>query len=178
MDRDLEVIKNDDGLFISHRDGVFDQYPVNETSADLPTEEENKNNCLWYAKEGRMSRRKEVTDINRDFAKQIMTSEVTQGDFPSPFPDDVGLELLHHAQNPEKINRMYRYRKFTLSDGQVLLVRTEVHGVQTVREKPMLLNAYAVNEWCSRTPLTNRWRAKLASSVGERGEIEGSLGMR
>lgn len=45
--RDLEVIKNDNGLFISHRDGVFDQYAVNETSADLPTEEENKNNCLW-----------------------------------------------------------------------------------------------------------------------------------
>ena len=45
--RDLEVIKNDNGLFISHRDGVFDQYVVNETSADLPTEEENKNNCLW-----------------------------------------------------------------------------------------------------------------------------------
>ncbi|CBK23546.2 uncharacterized protein [Blastocystis hominis] len=143
---DLEVIKNENGLFISHRDGVFDQYSVNETSADLPTEEENKNNCLW----------KEVTDINRDFAKQIMTSEVTACEFPSPFPDD----------NPEKINRMYRYRKFTLSDGQVLLVRTEVHGVQTNREKPQLLNAYAVNEWCNRTPLTNRWRSKLAASPG------------
>lgn len=33
--------------------------------------------------------RKEVTDINRDFAKQIMTSEVTNCEFPSPFPDDV-----------------------------------------------------------------------------------------
>lgn len=33
--------------------------------------------------------RKEVTDINRDFAKQIMMSEVTACEFPSPFPDDV-----------------------------------------------------------------------------------------
>lgn len=44
--RDLEIIKNAHGIFISHRDGVFDTYTVNETSADLPTEEENKDNCL------------------------------------------------------------------------------------------------------------------------------------
>ena len=44
--RDLEIIKNAHGIFISHRDGVFDTSTVNETSADLPTEEENKDNCL------------------------------------------------------------------------------------------------------------------------------------
>lgn len=42
----MEIIKNAHGIFISHRDGVFDTYTVNETSADLPTEEENKDNCL------------------------------------------------------------------------------------------------------------------------------------
>lgn len=73
---------------------------------------------------------------------------------------------------------MYRYRKFTLSDGQVLLVRTEVHGVQTNREKPQLLNAYAVNEWCNRTPLTNRWRSKLAASVGMNEGVESSRATR
>lgn len=125
-----------------------------------------------------MNGRKEVTDINRDFAKQIMTSEVTDCDFPSPFPDKVVARRGRDAQNPEKINRMYRYRKFTLSDGQVLLVRTEVHGVQKNREKPQLLNAYAVNEWCSRTPLTNRWRTKLATSVGARREVEASRATR
>ena len=73
---------------------------------------------------------------------------------------------------------MYRYRKFTLSDGQVQLVRTEVHGVQTNREKPQLLNAYAVNEWCNRTPLTNRWRSKLAASVGMSEGVESSRATR
>lgn len=44
--RDLEVVKDSRGIFISHRPGVFDQYTVNETSVDMPTEEENKDNCL------------------------------------------------------------------------------------------------------------------------------------
>lgn len=44
--RDLEIVKNEKGLFISHRDSAFDLYHVNETSADLPTEEENKDDCL------------------------------------------------------------------------------------------------------------------------------------
>ena len=41
MTRDLEVVKDSRGIFISHRPGVFDQYTVNETSVDMPTEEEN-----------------------------------------------------------------------------------------------------------------------------------------
>lgn len=46
MLRDLEVVKDSRGIFISHRSGAFDQYTVNETSVDMPTEEENKDNCL------------------------------------------------------------------------------------------------------------------------------------
>ena len=46
MTRDLEVVKDSREIFISHRPGVFDQYTVNETSVDMPTEEENKDNCL------------------------------------------------------------------------------------------------------------------------------------
>lgn len=46
--RDLEVLKNSRGIFISHRSGVFDQFTVNETSVDMPTEEENKDNCLKW----------------------------------------------------------------------------------------------------------------------------------
>ena len=40
------MIKNRKGLFFSHRPGVFVRYTVNETSTDLPTEEENKDDCL------------------------------------------------------------------------------------------------------------------------------------
>lgn len=87
--RDLEVVKNENGLFISHRDGMFDQYTVHETSTDLPTEEENKDNCLRCVKWSVVMRRKEVTDINRDFAKQIMLPEVTSCTYPSPFADEV-----------------------------------------------------------------------------------------
>lgn len=87
--RDLEVVKNENGLFISHRDGMFDQYTVHETSTDLPTEEENKDNCLRCVKWSAVMRRKEVTDINRDFAKQIMRPDVTNCTYPSPFADDV-----------------------------------------------------------------------------------------
>lgn len=31
--------------------------------------------------------RKEVTDINRDLSKQIMTDEVVKAQYPSPFED-------------------------------------------------------------------------------------------
>ena len=42
----MEITKNEQGIFISHRDNVFDSYHVHETSADLPTEDENKDDCL------------------------------------------------------------------------------------------------------------------------------------
>ena len=43
---DLEVVKNSKGIFFSHRPGVFDKYTVNETTSDIPTEDENKDDCL------------------------------------------------------------------------------------------------------------------------------------
>ena len=46
--RDLEIVKNEKGIFISHRDNAFDLLHVNETSSDIPTEEENKDDCLRY----------------------------------------------------------------------------------------------------------------------------------
>ena len=60
---------------------------------------------------------------------------------------------------------MYRYRKYQLNDEQTLLVRTEVHGYYNHNGKDELFNAYAVNEWCPRTPILNRWRNKLDSNV-------------
>ena len=64
---------------------MFDSFTVNETSSDLPTEEENKDNCLKWEQRARLTRRTEVTTINRDFAKQIMKSESTKCAYPSPF---------------------------------------------------------------------------------------------
>ena len=48
MNRDLEIVNNEKGIFISHRDNAFDLLHVNETSSDIPTEEENKDDCLRY----------------------------------------------------------------------------------------------------------------------------------
>ena len=44
---------------------------------------------------------------------------------------------------------MYRYRKFTLGDGSVMMVRTEGRGAQNRGGKKQLLQAYAINEWCA-----------------------------
>ena len=60
---------------------------------------------------------------------------------------------------------MYRYRKFTLEDGTTMMVRTEVHGKQVRNGKTNLLHLYAINEWCDRTPVVNRWRTKLINTV-------------
>lgn len=109
--------------------------------------------------------RKEVTDINRNLSKQIMTDEVVKAQYPSPFEDgEVRFQYEGDDQN-ERIHRLYRYRKVPLSDNQVLMVRTTVHGQQKKDTKVSTFNAYAINEWCSRTPLANRWRTKLNSSV-------------
>lgn len=71
---------------------------------------------------------------------------------------------------------MYLYRKFALSGEKILLVRTEVHG--KLSDSDSFFNAYAMNEWCPRTPLTNRWRARLGNSVGEGEKVKRSLDMR
>lgn len=115
-----------------------------------------------------MRDRKEVTSINRDFVIQVVGGPIKTCKFPSPFDPNA-------QNNPEKLHRMYRYRKFGLSDGSVMLVRTEVHGEQIRdekkqtedgEEKGLLLQMYAINEWCDRTPLANRWRQKLINFVG------------
>lgn len=120
-----------------------------------------------------MSDRKEVTAINRDFVKQVVSEPIKTCKFPSPFDQN--------AQNsPEKLHRMYRYRKFGLSDGSMMLVRTEVHGEQVrdekraenEEEKGLLLQMYAINEWCDRTPQANRWRQKLVNFVDVTNECE------
>ena len=48
--------------------------------------------------------RKEVTDINRDFLKQIMTADITKGSYPSPFDSSVDVcgflhSLIHSLEN-------------------------------------------------------------------------------
>lgn len=40
-----------------------------------------------------MTHRKEVMEVNRDFVMQTMTGEATQGKFPSPFENEVGVAL-------------------------------------------------------------------------------------
>ena len=154
---------------------MFDNFTVNETSSDLPTEEENKDNCLKWGQRARLTRRTEVTTINRDFAKQIMKAESTKCAYPSPFSpgsDVSGGGDCDPQDDPAMIHRMYRYRKYQLSDTQSLLVRTEVHGAQHRNSRNCLFNAYAVNEWCPRTPPANRWRNKLEASVAVEGERE------
>lgn len=97
--RDLEVIKNEKGIFISHRDNAFDLYHVHETSADLPTEEENKDNCLRLGLLVELICRKEATDINRDFFKQIMGDEINKCAYPSPF--DASVDVSDGCVNEE-----------------------------------------------------------------------------
>jgi len=113
--------------------------------------------------------------------KQVVGEPIKTCKFPSPFDPN--------AQNiPEKLHRMYRYRKFGLSDGLVMLVRTEVHGEQIrdekkqtekeKEEKGLLLQMYAINEWCDRTPPANRWRQKLINLVDVMNKCECRVDIR
>ena len=70
------------------------------------------------------------------------------------------------------MHHLYRYKKFTFSNsgegaGKTLLIRTSIHGIQKKGERETTFTNYAINEWCSRIPLANRWRNKIASSVSD-----------
>ena len=52
--------------------------------------------------------RKEVTDINRDFLKQIMTADVTKGSYPSPFDSTVDVRgFIHSLENHSLENHSF-----------------------------------------------------------------------
>ena len=69
-----------------------------------------------------------------------------------------------------------------------MLVRTEVHGEQIrdekkqtekeKEEKGLLLQMYAINEWCDRTPPANRWRQKLINLVDVMNKCECRVDIR
>jgi len=54
---------------------------------------------------------------------------------------------------------IFRYRKFDLGDGIVLVTRTEVDGFRSDKNKPNFLVIKALNEYD--TKITGGWRSKL-----------------
>jgi hypothetical protein len=73
----------------------------------------------------------EATMINQNFTQQILRSSKyrTKFDLPNPFWDE------DDNDGMEPASVAYRYRRFDLGDGVVLVARTELHGLAKDRQK-------------------------------------------
>lgn len=151
---DIIVQKVGGKLFFDKRDdSEFDLLTVSETSNEPPAEEginSPRNLAL------------EATFINHNFSQQVlkMGEEKLKLEEPNPFlsEDEVG----------EVASVAYRYRKWDLGGGVVLVARCEHDAVTTgsSSSENQYISIKALNEWDSRLSGGVEWRQKLDTQRG------------
>jgi translation initiation factor 3 subunit D len=118
-------------LFFDKRDASqFDYLTVHETSnSPPPPARDNSTEAELVNSPERLSL--EATMINQNFTQQILRSSKyrTKFDLPNPFWDE------DDNDGMEPASVAYRYRRFDLGDGVVLVARTELHGLAKDRQK-------------------------------------------
>lgn len=152
---DVIVQRIGDKIFLDKRDGsMADFITVNETSHDPPKDEKNMNGDEAVNSFQRLAA--EATAINENFVQQVVSSsDVYRYKEPSPFDDEV-------EGTPAVV--AYRYRKWDLGDGMVVVARCELDGAYkpTGDEEPEPISIRALNEYFD--PNARRstdWRGKL-----------------
>jgi len=118
-------------LFFDKRDASqFDYLTVHETSNTPPAPLGNRDN-----EEDQINTPErlslEATMINQNFTQQILRSQKHRSNFdlPNPFWDE------EDNDGMEPASVAYRYRKFDLGDGVLLVARTELHGLAKDNKK-------------------------------------------
>lgn len=150
---DVIVQKVGGKLFFDKRDdSEFDLLTVSETSNE-PPQEEGINSPRNLALE--------ATFINHNFSQQVlkMGEEKHKFEEPNPFisEDEVG----------EVASVAYRYRKWDLDGGIVLVARCEHDAVTTGSAGDVqFINIKGLNEWDSRLSGGVEWRQKLDTQRG------------
>jgi len=151
---DIIVQKVGGKLFFDKRDdSEFDLLTVSETSNE-PPQEEGINSPRNLALE--------ATFINHNFSQQVlkMSEDKYKMEEPNPFvsEDEVG----------EVASVAYRYRKWDLDGGIVLVARCEHDSVTTgsSSNEHQFINIKALNEWDSRLSGGVEWRQKLDTQRG------------
>jgi len=152
---DIVIEKIGDKLFMDKRDNTeFDLLTVNETSVEPPTDDGNSVNSP-------RNLAIEATFINHNFSQQVLkgASEKFKFDQPNPF---VGED-----EEGEVASVAYRYRKWDLNNGIVLVARCEHDAVLQVPTGDLqYISIKALNEWDSKAANGVEWRQKLDTQRG------------
>lgn len=154
---DIVIEKIGDKLFMDKRDNTeFDLLTVNETSVEPPQDDANSLNSP-------RNLAIEATFINHNFSQQVLKSGEKEPKFkfdePNPFIGD--------DEEGEVASVAYRYRKWDLDNGIILVARCEHDAVlQTPNGETQFLTIKALNEWDSKLANGVEWRQKLDTQRG------------
>lgn len=155
---DIVIEKVGDKLFFDKRDNTeFDLLTVNETASEPPQEDPTGVNSP-------RNLALEATFINNNFSQQVLKT-AEKGDprykFPEPNP------FASEEEEGEIASVGYRYRKWDLGDGIVLVARCEHDGVLKMPNGDVLfLTIKALNEWDPKLSGGVDWRQKLDTQRG------------
>jgi len=154
---DIVIEKIGDKLFLDKRDNTeFDLLTVNETSVEPPQDDGNSLNSP-------RNLALEATFINHNFSQQVLRTGQNEPRYkfenPNPF--------ISEEEEGEVASVAYRYRKWDLGNGVVLVARCEHDAVtQSPNGEMQFLSIKALNEWDSKLANGVEWRQKLDTQRG------------
>lgn len=152
---DIVVNKFGKKLFFDKRDDSdFDLLTVSETATEPPQEEgANLNSPKNLALE--------ATFVNHNFSQQVLKMGEDRFDMPKPNP-------FAQDEEPSEIASVaYKYRKFDLGNGIVLVCRCELDAATYgPNGEFQMMNIKSLNEWDSRFSGGVDWRLKLDMQRG------------
>jgi len=154
---DIVIEKIGDKLFFDKRDNTeFDLLTVNETSVEPPQDDGNSLNSP-------RNLALEATFINHNFSQQVLKIGPSEPrykfDEPNPF--------ISEEEEGEIASVAYRYRKWDLGGGIILVARCEHDAVvQSPNGELQFLTIKALNEWDSKLANGVEWRQKLDTQRG------------
>lgn len=154
---DIVIEKIGDKIFMDKRDNTeFDLLTVNETSHEPPNDDGNSLNSP-------RNLAIEATFINHNFSQQVLKSGEKESKYsfeePNPFIGD--------EEEGEVASVAYRYRKWELNNGVVLVARCEHDAVlQTPNGETQFLTIKALNEWDSKLANGVEWRQRFDMQPG------------
>lgn len=154
---DIVIEKFGGKLFLDKRDNTeFDLLTVNETSVEPPQDDGNSLNSP-------RNLAIEATFINHNFSQQVLRA----GPNEPRYKFDNTNPFISEDEDGEIASVAYRYRKWDLGNGVILVARCEHDAVvQTPNGELQFLSIKALNEWDSKLANGVEWRQKLDMQRG------------
>jgi len=151
---DVIVTKRDGMIYFDKRgNSRMDFLTVNENwHESKETDVKNPNHSTKLSEE--------ATWINHNFINQVLTAKAQKFD-RSPLFNDLG------GANGVPAPIAYHYRKWSLGGNRELIVRCEINGYETRKDKKEYFVSRAINEWTNSRDSGNLdYRTKLESQAG------------